>query len=73
MNVQEIIIDLLAAMGPCTLADMVAEVLEQGDVSRATVLPYVIDAIASLQSDGYIAPVETEIRHVINDCAWDAV
>jgi hypothetical protein len=72
MSTEQIILDLLHAQEPCTLAEIVDEVLLQSTIPRRCVLAAVMAAIVNLRSDNRICAYDQEIDDPISDYAWVA-
>lgn len=72
MSTEQMILDLLHAREPCTLDQIVDEVLLQSSIPKRCVLGAVIAAIAKLRSDDLICGYDQEIDDPIRDYAWIA-
>lgn len=73
LAVEQVILDLLHSHGPCTLGQIVAEVLRQSSTPRRTVLTAVMTAIVNLQEVFLICDYDQDIDDPISDHAWDIV
>jgi hypothetical protein len=70
-KLHERIKELLAASAPCTLVEILAEVLTQTDIPRQKVLPRVIQALADLTATGEIKEWEQMPLENALEYAWE--